>query len=953
MLKRFASLTAILFVFAGIFPLAAKAQLTTGTLRGFVADLQGEPLPGVTIELESEALMRPRSATTDAKGYYRFLYLPPGTYTICAKLQGFGTCWQKGVPVLVGQTSSADIKMEMEGLEETIEVTASAPLIDKVSSAISYNVNLEMIQTVPLAPRMDFASTWFLLPGVIDSGGGRAQVNPSMIARTQGASFFWDQHFQDDSHENKVVIDGMEINDSMSGNTFSTLNFDAVEEIDVKTSGASAEYGNSRNSFMNIVTKSGGNAFHGSFLFRYQPMSFVSTNVKGATPNKIRYMIPSLTLSGPIVKDKLWFLASYQYNTEDYQFPDTIVVDKLVQKSRAPMPFIKLSFQPHKNHTLTLVYANDAMEIKPTAFPDSKRSTIEAGNRQNKNGPMYSGTWRWILNDSLYFNFVAGYYRKPQDTYALTSLPRIRYTNIYRGVTQKYDQGYGEDYWSVRENVTVSGHLTWSVDDLWQTGSHELKFGVDLRPYQHVTRTRKYWKDQYGYYQYSYGLDYETYGLSAPYIWEAIEVFPGNQYDNEVLVTNQNVFLQDLWTVNKNLTIQLGIRWEHQQEYMYGRDELPVWMEAIYPKIRENVEFNDSGFAPRLGFTYNLEKVGVFKLHFGRYFEAVGTGDYNNYSRVIAFSTWRMDPADFGQGPEALKIYSQGQLAYGADYNDIDNMKAEYNDEITASFEREIAWDFAFSTSFVYRKLYSTSQEDVNAVFEDGKFVGRKFPDFDTIWMRTMYSGDARRAYFDFKGLQFQLKRNFAETWGFLINYSRSWNSYHRTKFDPGSTDQFVYANPSDISMINYGPRWAFHASFFYRLPWGFLASAYVSGQDGFFFADKTGDYAWNDTAPTLLLSNGRKVTDILWQARNSYWVGKKFGASGRRTDSLWNFNVRVQKSVAVGKFRLDLSLDVFNVFNSAVYQSWGSFDIRHPRYEEKTNPQTPRSMQLNFKVEF
>ena len=137
MLKKFVTLTAFLFVLIGILPLAAEAQLTTGTLRGFVTDNQGEPLPGVTIELESEALMRSRSAVTDARWFYRFLYLPPGTYTVCAKLQGFGTCWQKGVPVLVGQTTRADIKMEMEGLEETIEVTAAAPLIDKASSAIS------------------------------------------------------------------------------------------------------------------------------------------------------------------------------------------------------------------------------------------------------------------------------------------------------------------------------------------------------------------------------------------------------------------------------------------------------------------------------------------------------------------------------------------------------------------------------------------------------------------------------------------------------------------------------------------------------------------------------------------------------------------------------------------------------------------------------------------------
>lgn len=948
-----------------VLPFTLKAQQTTGTLRGFVTDSGGGPLPGVTIEIESTALMTPRATVTDERGFYRFLYLPPGRYTICAKLEGFETCWLRGVPVQVQQTSSADIELNPGQLEESIEVTATAPVIDTESASQSYNVSIEMLETVPIAPRMNFSDVWQTLPGVSGGWGDSPLVNAGNITRNlePGKSYFWSHHNQDDSYENKIKIDGMEINDSMSGTSYAYFNYDAVEEIDVKTAGASAEYGNARSAFMNVVSKSGGNELAGSFLFLYQPQSFNWTNLEEGSAAQKSYAIPAATLSGPILKDRLWFLASYRYDNEDYVYPETIVEDKIVRKVRSHMPFFKLTFQAHQNHTISAVYQNDYNEWANGAFPSVAYSTLAAAQTYKRGGPMFNLTWRWIMTDNLYFNFVAGYNHKPRDNWADNPVPRYRYTERFQGgSTLLYDNGYGEDYYSIRENLLFSGDLTFFADDLWNTGSHEIKMGVEVRPYQHVTRTRKYWEDDLGFYRYRFGLDYANYGLTAPYVYRGYQAkgapgTPQDRYDNEVTVSNQNVYVQDSWVVTRNLTFHIGFRFEHQREYMFFRDELPAWMDAIYADIRNNVEFDDSGIAPRLGLTYNVEQVGVFKFHFGRYFEYVGTGDYNNYARTIAFPEYRMDAADIGKGPEAMKLYVDPPLSYNPDYNK--DMKMEYNDEFVVSFERVIGWDLAFETTFVYRNIHMSNMEDVNAVFQNGQFVDRVFPEFNTIWMRTWYKDP--RWKFDYKGLQFNLRRNFTGSFGFMANWSFMWRNYKRVAFDPGDPQQFVYATPGALNMNNYGRRWAFHISAFYRLPWDIMFSTYINGNDGIFVADTDGDYAWDASAPRVTLSNGRRVDDIVWLAANDYYAGKEWGSSGRRTDQLWSVNVRLAKGVNIQRFRVEAAIDFFNVFNWTAYSSFETNDIRRNyvdssginRYLRKTSPQEPRSAQLSLKLSF
>ena len=435
----------------------------------------------------------------------------------------------------------------------------------------------------------------------------------------------FNQHNQDDSYENKIVIDGMEINDSMSGTSYYNFNYEAMEEIDIKTAGASAEYGNARSSFMNIVTKSGGNSFKGSAFVQVRPESFNWTNVTTGSPSATSYIEPNITLSGPILQDKLWFMGSYKYNNEDYVYPDTIVLKKIVRETRGHMPYFKLTYQPTPKHTFSAIYQNDFNKIDPAAFPNTVYSTLDSAYRGERGGPMYSLTWRWLISDSLFFNFVGGYQHKPRSNYSHTQSPLYTYTERFQaGSALLYDKGYGEEYFSVRDNILFSGNLTYLVSDLAGTGSHEFKTGVDIRPYQYANWTRKYNEDALGFYQYSYGLDYASYGLTQPYVYRGYQrKAPAganqSEYTNAANCTSQNFYIQDNWLVSKNLSLQLGLRVEHQRNDQYWRDEMDPSLEAIYSGIRSNVILEGTGLAPRFGLTYNWDKVGVFKLHYGRY----------------------------------------------------------------------------------------------------------------------------------------------------------------------------------------------------------------------------------------------------------------------------------------------------------------------------------------------
>ena len=227
-------------------PLVAQ---TNGRIQGTVTDNSGAPVPGVSVTASSPSLQRAQSTTTDAKGEFRFASVPPGTYTVKADLSGFKSVNQTGVVVGLDRTVTLALKMEVAGVAETVTVTGESPIIDTTSTTTGVNATAELFNRIPMA--RDIYAISRVAAGTQNDGIGM------VVYGSTGA-------------ENNYIIDGLNTTGVELGTEAKQLNFDFVEEVEVKTGGLPAEYGRMTGGVVNVLTKSGGNTFKGDLFGFYE-----------------------------------------------------------------------------------------------------------------------------------------------------------------------------------------------------------------------------------------------------------------------------------------------------------------------------------------------------------------------------------------------------------------------------------------------------------------------------------------------------------------------------------------------------------------------------------------------------------------------------------------------------------------------------------------------------------
>ena len=247
-------------------PAAASAQrATTGTVTGKVADSSGAVLPGVTVSLQSPEALGVFTAVSDANGFYRVANLPPAMYDVRAELSGFQSVIRSATVRLNGVVD-VDFTLNVGSVSETVIVTGEAPIVDPERAGLSVNISNKALTAVPVTTNRRFQDAWLVVPGVA--------INPATLELT--------------GSERRTSLDGADVTDPYGGDIFSVnLNYDAVQEVEIKALGAEAADGSSMvGQFMNIVTKSGGNDVHGSAAFFMIPQIFNTTNVNGIAANQ-------------------------------------------------------------------------------------------------------------------------------------------------------------------------------------------------------------------------------------------------------------------------------------------------------------------------------------------------------------------------------------------------------------------------------------------------------------------------------------------------------------------------------------------------------------------------------------------------------------------------------------------------------------------------------------------
>ncbi|MGH9819918.1 MAG: carboxypeptidase regulatory-like domain-containing protein, partial [Pyrinomonadaceae bacterium] len=346
MKRKFKSFVCILCaVVTVMFAIGSMAQTsTTGTVEGVVADPNGAVVPNASITLSGPNLIRPQSVTASADGTYRFSSVPPGRYTLeVAAASGFNSYKQENIEVNLTRSTSVNIQLSLQGASGVVDVIAT-PEIDQATNTTGTNVSTEFFSNIPTSRTVQ--GLYSIAPTVTRSGlrdaSGRER-DPS-VGGSSGP-------------ENSYILDGVNTTDPAFGGGGANLPFEFVQEVQIKTGAFGADQGLSTGGVFNVITKSGGNDFHGDVFAYGLPKNFVQSTKNfpftGLAPNGYSELDAGVDVGGPIIQNRLTFFAAFnpQYRTNHYL--TQTFRDEVQGKIKTPFYSGKLSWIVNNNNTFT------------------------------------------------------------------------------------------------------------------------------------------------------------------------------------------------------------------------------------------------------------------------------------------------------------------------------------------------------------------------------------------------------------------------------------------------------------------------------------------------------------------------------------------------------------------------------------------------------------------------
>ncbi len=884
------------------------AQRITGKIIGEVTDEEKASLPGVTVEISSPSLMGGvHSQVTSEDGNYRFINLPPGTYTLVFSLDGFQTIERQNIKVSINTTVTADIILNVSNIEETIVVTAEAPVVDVTKSGVTVSFTKEQLEKLP--------SGRFTVYDIIKQAPGIPQQEQSEWTNTiYGSS----------TPSNSYLVDGIDVSIPGQGHGWNWQPQDMFEEVEVSGIGTSAEYGNFTGAVINIVTKSGSNTLSGSLSYYGQFQSLTGDN--NPTPdedfsyNRDKYLNASFTLGGPIVKDRLWFFGLYEKLDDNYspwlidpEFPTKWLGNKVQ---------IKLSSQLGDKHRLVGSYYYENYE-----FPESPDDFNLAETVSNEIG--YTHSWAlmytFLISNNAFFEFKYSGWRTFDDY-----LPSMggdindpTFSDWYSGIRT------GSPYWawigSMNRDQANASYSHFADDFLG--GDHEFKIGVQY------TKGKSEWVGGYG-----GGKSYWTY-YGYPYYLYEYDPFMYGATSNAI-----GAFIDDSWKISDRLTVNLGLRFDHND------GSIPSWF--VYdgwektservPGIDNIVDMNN--FSPRIGLAFQLtsDHKTLIKTSYGRYYDA---NHHDNWSYpgpavsdfIVYYYDW--DIEDY-----ALWYTIPGEMGFVID----PKLKNPYADIFSLGLERELMPNLSVGATFIYKKEKDLiGWEDRGATYEEISMVSPDNGQTYTVFNQTSELGgneywitNPSRYGQTYSALMFSLAKRYSNNW--QLYTSLTWSKSEGINIMSHTTSSWALAtsgkfgkDPNDYTNadgpLNHDRTWIFKLQVSYSFPWGILASMNYLYQTGV-------------PIPTFVrVYPDQGLRTILAEPR------------GPDRYKPWNLvDFRLQKTFIIHKsLQLDAMVDVFNLFNSATVTNYRSQDLWALSYQDPSFMFYPRRIQIGLKLRY
>jgi hypothetical protein len=293
-----------------LYPDNAAAQ-ATGGLSGSLTDNSGGALPGVTVEVVSEATGQTRTATTADDGFFTLPLVSPGRYTVKASLTGFKSATREGVTVAVNSTTRVDLQLEVGAVTENVVVQVQAPLVETSNATMGVVIDQEKVVDLPLNGR-NFTQLGTLIPGVVAPpaalGGQNGDATPGGFGNATGGFNVNGMRNQ----SNNFLLDGASNNDSFNTGFVLRPPPDAIQEFKIMTHSYGAEYGRNAGSVVNVVTRSGTNEWHGAAWEFNRDDALEAKNYFAVTKPELKQNQFGGSIGGPLMKNRVFVFGYYE-----------------------------------------------------------------------------------------------------------------------------------------------------------------------------------------------------------------------------------------------------------------------------------------------------------------------------------------------------------------------------------------------------------------------------------------------------------------------------------------------------------------------------------------------------------------------------------------------------------------------------------------------------------------
>lgn len=856
------------FIFVLSVSVAAFAQTSTATLQGIVADSQAGVLPGVTVVVTNTETGLVREAASDAAGFFRTSALPPGPYSIEAKLDGFAPYSRTGLVLTVGQTVTVDVQLTLGGVTEAVVVKGETPLVDTTSNSVGTIITHEQLDKLPLAGR-DFQGLANLTPGVTGVGGGGINSGGQL------------------SRNNSIVLDGTSNDEQGIASTRGSLSLESVQEYVVYTNQFSAEFGQASGAIVSVVSRSGTNNVSGRVFAFVTSDALDAQNpfskAQGSGKAPYSQQRGGGFLGGPIIKDVWHYFASYE---GEWDQSTSVVTSPLVPVDQRENPqdgnhgqyFVKTDYQLSKDNRLEGRFRRDSQLSKGLGIGGLNPYERGYDNTNRFNDAVASLTSvpssKTVNEARVLYGTEYIYYAV--DGYADPTGVSISRPDVNLGKANNMPQGW--DSWRLE-----------LVDTLTHTvGKHELKFGADVQ----LDKQNTYFlgnKD-----------GTFTFRTDAPFNAADRSTYPiqytqtiGDWYD---LRKNQmySGFVQDTWRVHDHVTLNLGLR--------YDTETLFANAKAV------GVPQDLNNFAPRAGFNWTptddrrLAIRGGYGVYYDQGFNNI-SGNISNSARSTSVTI---------TNPGYPDPYAGGTIVPGKPSPTIaaPTIDTPYTSTLSIGLQRQLATGLIASADYVRALGYDL----FNAVDLNAPINGvRPNPNY----LREIQYQTTGRSWSN--ALLVSLARRTGRGPLFDISYTLSRDL--RNVEDFGFTPQDSYNPGAELARASNNRTHQIASSIVWPLSGGFQVAALIQARSGLPWSvttgsDNNGDGNINDR-PDLAVPGGDPNSKLTYNSNFTGRVGN-LGRNANTGPAYAQTDFRVSKFFRFSHYSIEGFAEAFNVTNRA-----------------------------------